>query len=108
MYQSNGMGTAPSQAPTQAPKAPPQTASAGRANAQTCFQTLLSTPWTYTSGVTVSRAICAAHSTVCAVCVVKGAPKRMRRRDRTGVPRRKVNVRAMNVAYSGQYNPEKV
>jgi hypothetical protein len=54
----------------------------------------------------VSRAMCAAHKTVCAVCVVKGAPKRTRRRDRTGVPRKKVNVRAMNAAYYfGQYNP---
>lgn len=97
-YQSNGIGTAPNHAPTAVPNAPPQTVSIGRSNAQTCRQTTPSTPWTYTNGRTHSSAMCAAQRNVCHRCVVQGAPKRMRRMARTGVPRRAVRRRERNEA----------
>ena len=98
-HQSNGMGTAPTHAPTPVPTAAPQTVSSALVTPQISFHAAESVPWTYTRLVPVSTVMWAAQRIVCGRCVVKGAPKRIRRTARRGVPRRRGRVRERIAAW---------
>ena len=91
--QSNGIGTAPIHAPINVPNAPPYTSSIGSRSAIIVLHLSLSTPWTYTSGRTARRERWAAQRNVCGRCVVNGAPKRIARSVRMGVPSKRERVR---------------
>lgn len=52
-----------------------------------------SKPWVYIKGRMARREICAAQRMVCRWFDVRGAPKRIKRTVRIGVPRKRARVR---------------
>jgi hypothetical protein len=99
LSQSNGIGTAPTQAPKQAPNAAPNTSSTGNAKAAIAFHFSVSIPFTYIRGRAERRARCAAQRRVWGRFVVKGAPKRIRAVVRMGVPKVRERIREMSAGY---------
>jgi hypothetical protein len=93
LSQSKGMGTAPTHAPRHVPTAAPKTSSRGIISAAIRRHLSVSMPCVYIKGSDMSRDMCAAQRIVWSMWVVNGAPKRMRKVPRRGVPRRSESVK---------------